>query len=144
MMLDLTIYGKAEPAGSKRWVPLKNRKGVRVIDANPRAADWKRLVADESALVWKGRPLLDTALVLNVLFYRPHPKSHYRTGRRAGELKEFHRVYPTTKPDLLKLTRAIEDALTGIVYRDDSLICLETLHKLYGDPIRVEIHLDRL
>jgi len=155
-MLDLVIYGKAEPAGSKRWVPLKNSKRVRIIDANPKAADWKRWVADEAALAWKGQPLLtDIALSFHLIFYRPRPKSHYRTGKRAGELKEFHdedmgdesalrRVYPTTRPDLLKLARAIEDALTGIVYRDDALICAETLRKFYGEPMRVEIHLDIL
>lgn len=145
MKLNLVIYGKAEPAGSKRWVPVKNSKRVRIIDANPKAADWKRWVADEAALVWKGQPLLtDTALLFHLVFYRPRPKSHYRTGKCAGELKEFHRTYPTTKPDLLKLARAIEDALTGIVYRDDALICAETLRKFYGEPMRVEIHLDVL
>jgi Holliday junction resolvase RusA-like endonuclease len=45
------------------------------------------------------------------------------------------------KPDVLKLARAVEDALTGILYRDDAQIVTEVLRKRYGDPPRVEIRL---
>jgi Holliday junction resolvase RusA-like endonuclease len=40
---------------------------------------------------------------------------------------------------VLKLARAVEDALTGVVWRDDAEIVAEGLAKLYGTPERVEI-----
>jgi Holliday junction resolvase RusA-like endonuclease len=48
-----------------------------------------------------------------------------------------------TRPDVLKLARAAEDALTGIVWRDDSQIVHETLAKVYGEPERLEVAVRR-
>ena len=44
---------------------------------------------------------------------------------------------PTTKPDLLKLARGVEDAMSGIVYRDDAQITTEYLAKWYAEDGRV-------
>jgi Holliday junction resolvase RusA-like endonuclease len=43
-----------------------------------------------------------------------------------GEIK------PGKKPDLDNIAKAWNDALNGVVYRDDSLICRMTLDKRYG------------
>src|SRR5690349_2337829 len=43
------------------------------------------------------------------------------------------------KPDLSKLLRATEDALTGIIYADDAQIIGANIGKEYGSPERVEI-----
>jgi Holliday junction resolvase RusA-like endonuclease len=43
-----------------------------------------------------------------------------------GEIK------PGKKPDLDNIAKAWNDALNGVVYRDDSLICRMTLEKRYG------------
>jgi crossover junction endodeoxyribonuclease RusA len=40
------------------------------------------------------------------------PKSHWGTGRNADRLKPSAPAYPTSPPDLDKLTRAVFDALT--------------------------------
>jgi Holliday junction resolvase RusA-like endonuclease len=40
--------------------------------------------------------------------------------------------YPTSRPDLLKHIRALEDALTGVVWRDDSQIIEQHLEKRWG------------
>jgi Holliday junction resolvase RusA-like endonuclease len=39
---------------------------------------------------------------------------------------------PGKKPDLDNIAKAWNDALNGVVYRDDSLICRMTLEKRYG------------
>jgi Holliday junction resolvase RusA-like endonuclease len=56
---------------------------------------------------------------LIVTFYLPRPKKP----------KFF---FPAVKPDLDKLVRAVSDALSGVVYRDDSLVCSLTASKEYG------------
>src|SRR5207244_637695 len=73
-------------------------------------------------------------VVIHFTFYRQRPAAHYGTGRNSGTLKASAPVYPTTRPDALKLARGVEDALTGIVYRDDAQIVEERLFKRYGRP----------
>lgn len=50
-----------------------------------------------------------------------------------GELK------PGKKPDLDNIAKAWNDALNGVVYRDDSLICRMTLDKRYGPQALVVV-----
>ncbi len=50
-----------------------------------------------------------------------------------GELK------PGKKPDLDNVTKAWNDALNGVVYRDDSLICRMSLEKRYGPQALVVV-----
>jgi Holliday junction resolvase RusA-like endonuclease len=75
------------------------------------------------------RPALDCPVefVLRAVFPVPASWSE-RKRRRAitGELK------PGKKPDLDNIAKAWNDALNGVAYRDDSLICRMTLDKRYG------------
>ena len=134
MTLRFIVYGQAEPAGSKRSVGHR-----RIIDANPKAADWKRHVAQHVGAAYDGQELLTGPLSVEMVFYRPRPANHYGTGRNQGVVKKSAPEYPTTRPDCLKLGRGVEDSLTGIIWADDSQIVDEHLSKLYGSPARVEI-----
>src|SRR5262245_50811604 len=108
-------------------------------DANPKRKDWADRIAKEAALAMGGRPLLDCTLVATFMFVHPRPKDHYRAN---GALKESAPTHKSTRPDLGKLIRAAEDAMTGIVYRDDALIVREVNEKPYGEPARVEITIE--
>ena len=55
-------------------------------------------------------------------FTLQRPASHFRTGRYRELVKDTAPTMPTAPPDLSKLTRSTEDALTGVAYRDDALI----------------------
>ena len=134
MTLRFVVYGQAEPAGSKRNIGHR-----RIIDANPKAADWKRQVAQVVGQAFDGNRLLEGALELELVFYRPRPGNHYGTGRNQGRVKASAPEYPVGRPDVLKLARGVEDALSGILYMDDAQIVAERLAKLYGSPARVEI-----
>jgi Holliday junction resolvase RusA-like endonuclease len=116
-VVRIVVYGKPEPAGSKKAVQVKGR--AQVVDANPKAAKWKRKVADHARLVMAGRDLLEGPVRLELYFVLERPKSH--VGRR-GLLRSGSPADHVTKPDALKLARAVEDALTGIVYRDDAQV----------------------
>ena len=118
-----TVYGTPEPAGSKRYVG-KNR----IVDANPKAAGWKRKVANVAA------EYFDTPLVgpvgLRMVFSRPRPKSHYNS---KGGLKPNAPRTHTIRPDAGKLARGTMDALSRVAYEDDSQVVYETHHKQWGD-----------
>jgi Holliday junction resolvase RusA-like endonuclease len=75
------------------------------------------------------KPALDCPVefVLRAIF--PVPASWSERKRQqaiTGEIK------PGKKPDLDNIAKAWNDALNGVVYRDDSLICRMTLDKRYG------------
>jgi Holliday junction resolvase RusA-like endonuclease len=137
----ITIYvpGKPQPGGSKRG--FLNRKSGKVIvtDANPKAKPWQAVVALAASEVVT--EVLDIPLRVRFDFVFTRPKGHYRTGKNAGILKPDAPPYPTGRPDAGKLARSAEDALTGIVWRDDAQIVTEGLTKRYGDQAGVTIRI---
>lgn len=92
----------------------------RIFDDNPRVKGWKERVRGEAALHCDEMVL--GPVVLSMVFSLERPKSHYRTGRFAGELKQNAPILHAQPPDLDKLARAVCDALTGVVYLDDGQV----------------------
>lgn len=130
-LLTIRVEGHAQPAGSKRI----GRHGDRpvVLDANPRSRDWKNLVALAASEARReaGLEVLEGPLRVEMTFRVRRPKSHLRAD---GTVKPSAPHHPTGKPDVLKLARAAEDALSGVVYADDALIVEELLLKDYACP----------
>ena len=140
-LIAFKVAGIPAPQGSKtrtRW------GGIREDNAATRP--WREAVAwaatqamqggdpDGQSRILEGREPLTGPLELAVTFYFPRPKSHYGTGKNADRLKDNAPTWCATKPDVDKLVRAIGDAITGIVCRDDSQIVRVTAWKLYGTP----------
>lgn len=140
-MISLTVYGQPQPAGSKTVGFAKSGQHF-VRDSAKGSAEWKRTVAQVAGAEMSGRSLLEGPLGLVVDFYLPRPKGHFGTGRNAGSVKGSAPLFPVTKPDATKLLRAVEDALTGIVWRDDAQVVEQHVRKHYGEPTRVEISVD--
>lgn len=139
---QLVVYGKPEPGGSKRHVG-----GGRIIDDNPNVAGWKQLVGYEALAQRDGRPMLEGPLKLTLLFFVQRPQSHYGTGRNQGQLKPSAPTFPTTRPDVTKLTRAVEDAMTGVLYHDDAQIVQQSVKRRYAQrdqPACVHIQVETL
>jgi Holliday junction resolvase RusA-like endonuclease len=63
----------------------------------------------------------------------PRPKGHYKGGKYGTALKANAPPFPTVRPDATKLIRPAEDALKGILWRDDSQIVTQAATKRYGD-----------
>lgn len=150
-MIEFTAFGLSQPAGSKRAFALRRKDGsivtrpggapvVSVTDDNPKSKGWKDTVAwaAREALPPGAHALLSGPLKVEFTFFRQRPKGHFR---KDGSLSTegLSKPYPTSKPDALKLARAAEDALTGIVWTDDALIVTEVLRKRWGDPPRMYV-----
>lgn len=131
-MIEFAVAGIPQPAGSKRAFAHRTTQRIVVVDDAKGSRQWKTDVGKVARETMAGRPPLDGPLELIVVFVMPRPKSHYRTGRFAAELKPNAPAVPTVKPDVLKLARAVEDAMTGIVYTDDAQIVHEIVSKRYG------------
>lgn len=128
-MTSFTVHGTPAPQGSK------NQFGA---EANPRTRPWRAAVAAEAANAHHG-PLIDGPVHVTVTFAFVRPKAHYRTGRNAHLLRPDAPALMSTGPDLDKLQRAIGDALTGTVLRDDRQIAQWTAIKAWGDRALAQI-----
>jgi hypothetical protein len=73
---------------------------------------------------------------VDLCFYFARPKSHFRTGKFAGVLRDDAPKWHTTKPDRDNLEKAVLDALTqvGGFWQDDSQVCAGSVTKRYGIP----------
>ena len=137
MNIAFTVFGEPKTAGSKKAFYNPKLKRAFITDANKDSRDWKEQVASAARQAYSG-DLLREAISVRLVFYRVRPKGHYTKDgmlTAAGRRKSL----PSTKPDLLKLTRCVEDALKGVTYVDDSQIVTEWLYKKWGEPARVEV-----
>lgn len=133
---EFTVLGLPQPGGSKKAFAHRSTGRVVTMDANPKARGWKDTIAATARPLMGSQEPFDGPLMLVVEFFRPRPKSHY--GAR-GALKPWAPRYPTVKPDATKLLRPLEDALTGVVWKDDAQIVEQIARKRYGEPSRAEI-----
>jgi Holliday junction resolvase RusA-like endonuclease len=74
---------------------------------------------------------LTGAVMLQLVITKARPPGHYR---RNGELlPRFADAWPASRPDVDKLARAVLDALTGVLYRDDGQVVTLDVTKRYGE-----------
>lgn len=144
-MIAFVVHGTPAPAGSKRGFVLRGKNGrpdrAIVTDDSKRSKPWKASVEAAAAEAMAGKSLLRGPLEVTFRFVVRRPQGHYGSGRNAGQVRPSAPAHPAVKPDVLKLTRAVEDALSGIVYADDAQIVDERLTKVYGYPERCEIRI---
>jgi len=141
--VSFRVLGRPQPGGSKRALPIR-RGGqltgrVAVTDANPKAKSWMQEVRHAAAEAMGDRAPLTGPLTLDVMFALARPKGHYGTGRNCHFIRPSAPSHPTVVPDATKLLRALEDALTGIAWRDDAQIVFQVVEKTYGVPERCEV-----
>jgi Holliday junction resolvase RusA-like endonuclease len=135
-MTSITFFvaGIPKPAGSKTAFAIK-KGGVYtgrtvVMDACKKTKSWQATVKAEAKKHAPETPFVGPIKV-EFTFFMPRPKSHFGTGKNSKLLKPLAPSYPTGKPDVLKLARAVEDSMTGTIYADDSQIVVEELLKCY-------------
>lgn len=124
------VHGTPKPAGSKRvFLNRKTGKPIVVDASGGPGKDWRYAI---QAVAWELKPQkpFDFPLFVELTFYLPRPKTHYNT---KGNLKPNAPRVPGAQPDALKLARAVEDALSGIIWRDDSIITTEIIRKRYAN-----------
>ena len=72
---------------------------------------------------------------LQLYFYIPRPKNHYRTGKYSDQLKKGVPYYCKSRPDIDNYIKFVMDCLNGIIYKDDSQVVHVEATKIYStDP----------
>ena len=134
MDLFFVVRGTPVPQGSTRAFIPKGWTRPVITAANSKTKPWKQeisgtAVAEMSA---NGFSKLERQVPVKISawFHFPRPR---HLPRRVEQ--------KTTKPDLDKLVRSLLDALTGVVFEDDSQVVEIHVSKHFGDPemrVRVE------
>lgn len=144
MRLVFSVYGVPQPKGSTKsfgYIPkdrltgaprMRRTKDGRLAPViltntasdNPGVKGWQQLVAEGASRALEQTPdaeLLTDGVRLTIAFYLPRPKSLPK--RVTAHLK---------KPDLDKLLRGVKDALTKVVWADDSQVVEVVMSKQYA------------
>lgn len=134
-MSGFQICVNAIPAGqgSKRHVG----HGVMVEQAGPRLKSWREAIRSEAqdAIEAGATPILEGPIAVVARIIMPRPKSHFRTGKHAGELRADAPYWCATTPDVDKVTRSMFDALTDAgVWRDDRQVAWPDIRQVYAAP----------
>jgi Holliday junction resolvase RusA-like endonuclease len=118
--LTVAVYGLPAPQGSKKHLG----NGV-MVESSKHVKPWRQdvkyaaLAATQAVPGWAP---LDGPLVAAMTFAFARPKGHYRTGRNSHLLRDTAPARPAVYPDLSKIIRSTEDALTGLAWVDDSRV----------------------
>jgi Holliday junction resolvase RusA-like endonuclease len=132
----IEVRGIPKPGGSKRHVG----NGVLIDSSGKKGADWRGDCKTVALVAMNGRDPIDAPLSVSFTFTFPRPRSHYTS----KGLRPAAPTYKVSAPDTTKLIRSIEDALTGIVWKDDSRIVIQSATKLYGDRPGAVVEVSKL
>lgn len=137
MNLSFVAYGIPQPKGSvKAFLPKGWTRPI-VTSDNAKNKGWQQIVAEAaSSALTPAFQMIEGAAALSVTFYLPRPKSI--KNKSVPHLK---------KPDLDKLVRSVKDAMSKVVWRDDSVVVEIQARKRYarpGETPRAEINVTPL
>jgi crossover junction endodeoxyribonuclease RusA len=130
VIVEFTCYGKPATKGSTRsFVHRRTGRVVTMADAKGLGA-WSAVVRTEAQA--HAGELVEGPVGINLTFGLTRPKS----------VSVRQRPWPTAKPDLDKLVRAVKDSLTGVLWRDDAQVVRVFAEKHYTDgPSYVRVRL---
>ena len=127
MIYRYVIPGPAVAQGRPR---ITTANGYPRVYDPPKSSEYKKYV--RACVMQQGRPkkLLTGALRVDTVEYR----------RIAASLRKAQRVEaargtirPIAKPDMDNVEKAVWDALTGLVWKDDAQVAAEYTTKMYWD-----------
>jgi len=129
-IIAFTVLGEPTPEGSTRAYYIKALDRTVTTHQNKKGLQaWRSRVATEAQRALEGRDWKcdsGSAYSVEVDFVLSRPPS----------VPEHRRKRPTVKPDIDKLVRAVNDALTGILFTDDCQVISMTMSKDYSDERR--------
>ena len=109
-------------------------------ESSKKVRPWRDAVRSDAEVARQayGGFTFDCPLWVDMVFTFTRPKSHYRTGRNAHLLRDGAPVRPLGYPDVSKLARSTEDALTdsGAIRDDSRIVEYRRLAKVYAGEDR--------
>lgn len=133
LLLDVFVPGLPAPQGSKRYLGVGSKGGVRMAESSKKVEPWRadirNAIGNQLVMRCENGPV-----AVELYFHLPRPAS----------VPIRLREYPHVRPDLDKLVRAVLDAVgsSGQVWKDDSQVCHINAWKTYAtadEPVGVQI-----
>lgn len=142
MKLTIVAYGTPAPQGSKSFKGFSKAGRAIMTESSSKVRPWRQDVKHAAIVARAGLPPIDAAVRARMVFTMPKPAS----------APKKRRTYPQRMPDLSKLIRSTEDALTEAgIWKDDARVVeYDRVAKVYPgeDPealdapgVRIEIML---
>jgi crossover junction endodeoxyribonuclease RusA len=122
-VITFFVPGIPTPQGSMK--AFNNPKGGRpiVTSDNLGLKGWRDAIRNAAERHTEGVPIIEEPVSVVVTFVLNRPVS----------LPKYI-IWPGKKPDIDKLERALYDAITGVVFRDDALVVDVHVRKVYAQP----------
>lgn len=134
--LSFFVQGHPAPGGSKNAIPVWRKDGslvlkktatgrqmpiINMVDSGGEGnAIWKKAVKERARFYMLDSKPLDGPVKCELVFFMQRPLKHFVNNDRSRPLREDAPQYHTQMPDALKLARSTEDALTSVIWLDDS------------------------
>lgn len=111
-VIVIKVYGNPGPQGSKSFKGMRGGHAI-MVESSKKVRPWRQNVKAAAEAVRAGSAPLDGPLRLHMVFTLPKPVSAPK--RRI--------TWPMRTPDLSKLARSTEDALTDAgIWKDDARV----------------------
>jgi Holliday junction resolvase RusA-like endonuclease len=133
-VLQITVDGEPRAKGSITAIVVH---GVARMIQGGSAKSHKKIREWMEQVTWEARRKM-RMLGQEMLADCPVDVTYHFVMKRGKTVK---RKLPSVTPDLDKLVRCIDDALEGVVYKNDSQITSMRAGKTYGEQPRVEIEI---
>lgn len=157
MLIEFWVPGVPKPGGSKKGYPIrtgryrldKNGKPLEIIrvnikDDSKNVMEWRSDVVNACLKVFNGPPLLGP-LRRDITFFFLRPNNHFGTGKNDGVLRASAPLFPQGgEADVTKLLRSTEDALNGVLWKDDKQVVGGWVVRLYAERSGAKIKVEEL
>lgn len=129
LLTQFWVPGKPATAGSKTAYRTPQGRMI-VTPASKFTRPWMAHVKAVAQGVFSGELELGP-VELCIEFHLLRPGGHYKSDGIALSTQGRRKTHHISKPDTTKLLRAIEDALTGILWKDDTQVVSQQTRKCY-------------
>ena len=125
--ISFFVAGVPIPEGSTKGFYNEKAKRVIITHDNPTLDQWRQRIATEAQHEAKGTFFIakndgvNDGVEVRMRFLLPRPKSAKKGAR------------PTKRPDVDKISRSGLDALTDVLFEDDSQVLVLIARKVYQD-----------
>ncbi|HGY3556654.1 TPA: RusA family crossover junction endodeoxyribonuclease [Pseudomonas putida] len=133
--VSFLVPGDAVGKGRMR---LTTRHGIARMHPTDRTIAYEGLIAMVGAQAMGERSLIECPVMVEMRIVLKVPKSaskKFKAQALAGE------IFPTKKPDMDNVIKAIYDGLNGVVWKDDVQVVDAFVRKRYGDVPGVHVRI---
>lgn len=143
-MIRLEVHGAPAPKGSVQAFVRGGRAQIVTGGAKSTRAHMKAWDAavrqaacdarSPTGASFDGPSWVKTPIEIAIAFRMARPAGHWSANPKKPGLKASAPMVPIVKPDIDKLVRTTLDAMTGILFDDDSAVVELNVSKMYAAP----------